>query len=62
MVGEPAVLRFQNKPDVVRRGNHAIRVVLFEVMDFLDDAVGADISGGNGFRTTDPYFADCRVR
>src|SRR5665213_1014219 len=51
MIGEPAVLRFQNKSDVVRRGEHAVGVVFFEVMDFLNDAIGADVGGGNGFRT-----------
>ena len=48
---EPAVAGFQNELDVVRRGDDWIRVVHFEVMNFLDHAIGTDVGGGNGFGT-----------
>ncbi len=49
MPREPTVAGLQHKPDIVRRGDHAVGVVLFQMMDFLDHAVGADVGGGDGF-------------
>ena len=48
---EPAVLDLQHKLDVVRRGLDGIGVILFEMMNFLDDTVGADVGGGKRFGT-----------
>ena len=48
---EPAVLDLQNVLDVVRRGHDGVGVVFFEVMDFGDDAVRADVGGGERFGT-----------
>jgi len=46
---EPAVLDLQYKLDVVRRRNDRVGVLFFEVMNFFDDAVGADVGGGERF-------------
>jgi len=46
---KPAVLGFQDVLDVVRRGHDGVGIVLFEVMDLGNDAVGADVGGGDGF-------------
>ena len=43
---EPAVIHFQYENDVVIDGDDSLVVVLFEMMDFLDDAIRADVGGG----------------
>src|ERR1039457_1843685 len=47
---EPAFLGFQNELDVVARGHDGVGIVLFEVMNFLDDTISGDV-GGDGFGT-----------
>ena len=43
---EPAIIHFQHEDDVVIGGNDSFVVVLFEMMNFLDDAIRTDVGGG----------------
>ncbi len=47
---EPAIARFQNKLDIVSRGQDGVGIVFFEVMDFGNRAARCDVSARNGFR------------
>src|ERR1039457_1441641 len=51
VAGEPAVFDLQNELDVIRGGGDGVGIVLFEVMDFRNDAVRADVGRGKRFRT-----------
>ena len=48
---EPAVLDLQNVLDVIHRSHDGVGIVLFQMMNFLNDAVRADVGGGERFRT-----------
>ena len=43
---EPAVIHFQHEDDVVIGGDDSLVVVLFQMMNFLDDAIRTDVRGG----------------
>jgi len=60
---EPAVIDFQNVTNVGGGGGDGVRVVSFQMMNFLDHAVRTDVGGGKRVRTIfHPEIRRLRVR